>query len=201
MKIASWIIAFSWQRGLCNSMKPWALACRASQDGQGIVGRSDHMWSTRGENGSGLALRTSGTVWKEDMTPEDTPPGSEVVQHATSKEWRNSQSRNDAQLLTCLVVKAKFNAVKNNIGIRILGPWIKVNWMWSSRTWKEKTSTIWNQWTKMDRNGCIYYWGQESLRRDSPHSQQESEMQYLGTITKTTEWSWFISKANHSISY
>ena len=64
------------------------------------------------------------------------------------------------------MVKVKFNAVKNNIGIRILGPWIKVNWMWSSRRWKEKTSTIWNQWTKMDRNGCIYYWGQESLRRN-----------------------------------
>jgi len=38
--------------------------------------------------------------------------------------------------------------------------------MWSSRRWKEKTSTIWNQWTKMERNGYIYYWGQESLRRN-----------------------------------
>ena len=34
----------------------------------------------------------------------------------------------------------------------------------------------------------------------SPHSQQESEMQYLGAISKMTEWSLFISKANHSIS-
>ena len=29
---------------------------------------------------------------------------------------------------------------------------------------------------------------------------KESEMQYLGTISKTTEWSLFISKANHLIS-
>ena len=32
-----------------------------------------------------------------------------------------------------------------------------------------------------------------------PHSQQESEMQYLGAVSKMTEWSLFISKANHSI--
>ena len=28
----SWIIALSWQRGLCNSIKLWAMPCRASQD-------------------------------------------------------------------------------------------------------------------------------------------------------------------------
>ena len=34
----------------------------------------------------------------------------------------------------------------------------------------------------------IYYCGQESLRRNGvAHSQQESEMQYLGTISKVTE--------------
>ena len=31
-------------------------------------------------------------------------------------------------------------------------------------------------------------------------STKESEMQYLDAISKTTEWSLFISKANHSIS-
>ena len=35
---------------------------------------------------------------------------------------------------------------------------------------------------------------------DSPHSQLESEMQYLGAISKMTEWSQFDSKANHSTS-
>ena len=54
------------------------------------------------------------------------------VQYATSEEWKNSsrkkgrlgQSRNDAQLWMCLVVKEKFDAVKNNIAQEpgILGP-------------------------------------------------------------------------------
>ena len=33
----------------------------------------------------------------------------------------------------------------------------------------------------------IYYCGQESLRRNGLDSQQESEMQYLDAISKTTE--------------
>ena len=45
-----------------------------------------------------------------------------------------------------------------------------------------------------------YYCGQESLRRNGVVLivKKESEMQYLDTISKTTEWSLFISKANHS---
>ena len=35
---------------------------------------------------------------------------------------------------------------------------------------------------------------------ESPHNQQESEMQYLGATSKMTEWSQFISKASHSTS-
>ena len=49
----------------------------------------------------------------------------------------------------------------------------------------------------------IYYCGQESLRINkwsSPHSQQESKLKYLCAISKMTEWSQFISKANHSSS-
>ena len=42
----------------------------------------------------------------------------------------------------------------------------------------------------------IYYCRQESLRRNglALKSTKESKMQYLGTISKTTEGSWFISK-------
>jgi len=45
------------------------------------------------------------------------------------------QSVNDVRLLMCLVMKVKPDAAKNNIGqeLGILGPWIKVNWTWSSR--------------------------------------------------------------------
>ena len=49
------------------------------------------------------------------------------------------------------------------------------------------------KWTGMgefnSNNHCIYYCGQESLRRNGvpPHSQQEAKMQYLGTISKMTD--------------
>ena len=48
----------------------------------------------------------------------------------------------------------------------------------------------------------IYYCGQESLRRNGVDIivTKGSEMQYLDAISKMTEWSLFISKANHSIS-
>ena len=47
----------------------------------------------------------------------------------------------------------------------------------------------------------IYYRGQESLRRNGVAlTVSKSGMQYLGAISKTTEWSQSISKANHSTS-
>ena len=48
----------------------------------------------------------------------------------------------------------------------------------------------------------IYYCGQESLRRNGVAIMvdKQSEMQYLDAISKMTEWSLFVSKANHSIS-
>ena len=62
------------------------------------------------------------------------------------------------------------------------------------------------KWTGMGEfnsdNHYIYYCGQESLRRNGVATMvnKESEMQYLDAISKTTEWSLFVSKANHSIS-
>ena len=61
------------------------------------------------------------------------------------------------------------------------------------------------KWTGMGFNSddhYIYYYGQESLRRNGVviMVNKESKMQYLEAISKMTEWSLFISKANHSIS-
>ena len=61
------------------------------------------------------------------------------------------------------------------------------------------------KWTRMGEfnsdNHDIYYCGQESLRiNGSVQSQQESKMQYLDAISKTAEWSLFVSKANRSLS-
>ena len=48
----------------------------------------------------------------------------------------------------------------------------------------------------------IYYCGQESLRRNGKALtvNKRSKMQYLGAISKMTEGSQFISKADHSLS-
>ena len=50
---------------------------------------------------------------------------------------RLSQSGNNPQLRTYLVVKGTSNSVKNNIAQEhgMLGPWIKANWKWSNRRW------------------------------------------------------------------
>ena len=62
------------------------------------------------------------------------------------------------------------------------------------------------KWTGMGEfnsdDRYIYYCGQESLRRNGVALivNKESREQYLDAISKTTEWSLFISKANHSIS-
>ena len=73
---------------------------------------------------------------QKDMTLKDEPPPPPPGQHvsnmllgksgevAPERMKRLSQSRNDAQLWMCLVVKVKSNAVKNNIAQepRMSGP-------------------------------------------------------------------------------
>ena len=63
---------------------------------------------------------------QKDMTLEDEPPGQTGSNMLLGKSGgqlliapeimkQMGQSRNNAHLLMCLVVKVKFNAVKNNI--------------------------------------------------------------------------------------
>ena len=62
------------------------------------------------------------------------------------------------------------------------------------------------KWTWMGKfntdDHYIYYCGQESLRRNGVALivNKKSKVQYLDAISKTTEWSLFVSKTNHSIS-
>ena len=62
------------------------------------------------------------------------------------------------------------------------------------------------KWTGMGEfnsdDHYIYYCGQEFLRKNGVAIMvnKRTEMQYLDAISKTTEWSLFVSKANHSIS-
>ena len=59
---------------------------------------------------------------QKDMTLKDEPLRSVGFQHATGEEWENISRRNKEaelkwkqQLWMCLVVKVKYDAVKNNI--------------------------------------------------------------------------------------
>ena len=62
------------------------------------------------------------------------------------------------------------------------------------------------KWTKMggfnSDDHCIYYCRQESHKRNGVVIivNKIVQMQYFGAISKTSEWSLLVSKANHSIA-
>ena len=92
-KLITWITALS------NSMKLWAMLCRATQDGWVMVESSDKAWSAEKgmANFSILALRTPWTVWKGKriwhwMMNSHRSVG---AQYATGEEWRNSSRKNE----------------------------------------------------------------------------------------------------------
>ena len=99
-----------------------------TQDGQVMVESSDKMWSTGEGNGkplqdSCLENPMNSMKRQKDMTLKDELPRSVGAQYATGEEWRNNsrkneemdQSKNNAQLWKCLVMKVKSDAVKNSI--------------------------------------------------------------------------------------
>ena len=75
-----------------------------------------------------------------------------------------------------LVIEARSDAVKNNIVNEpgMLGPWIYVNWIWSSRRMVRPNIDIlgiseikWMEMVEFNSNDCyFYYCRQESLRRN-----------------------------------
>ena len=121
-KLITWITALS------NSMKLWALLCRATQDRRVIVESSGKMRTTGEGNGkllqcSCLENHVIGMKRQKDRTLKDELPRSVGAQYATGEEWRKtpermkrwSQSENNIQLWMWLVMEeAKSNAVKNN---------------------------------------------------------------------------------------
>ena len=151
----------TWIRALCNSMKLWAMPCRATQGRQVMVERSDRMWSTRKGNGEPLqhsCLKTPMNSMKrqEDMTPGDELTRSVGVQYDSGKEQRNSSRKNEEagpKWKWCSVVdvsggESKVRCCKEQYCIGI-----NVNWTWSSRRCEHRHFR--NQWTKMGRNGRI----------------------------------------------
>ena len=133
----------TWTIALSNSMKLWAMSCRATQDGWVIVESSDKTWSTGEGNGKPLQYSClenpiNSMKRQKDRTLKDELPRSVGAQYATGDEWRNNSRKNEG-----MEPKQKQNPVVDVTGNRskvrcckeqyctgtwMLGPWIKANW-------------------------------------------------------------------------
>ena len=186
------------------------MLCRAYQDGQVMVVSPDKMWSTREGNGkplqnSCLENPMNGMKRQKDRTLKDELPRSGGAQYATGDQWRNSSRKNeemepkqkqhptvdvtgDGSKVQCckqqycigtwnvrFVNQGKLEVIKQEmvrVNVDILG-----------------ISEL--KWTGMgefsSHDHYIYYCGQESEEMEQPSSQQESKIQYLDAVSKTTE--------------
>ena len=113
----------TWTTALSNSMKLWAMPCRATQDGQVMVESSDKMWSTGEGNGKPLQYscleNTMNSMKRQkDMTLKNELPRSVGVKYATGDQWRItpermkrwSKSKNSTQLWMWPVMEARSDA-------------------------------------------------------------------------------------------
>ena len=90
----------TWTTALSNSVKLWAMPCRATQDGWVIVENSDKMWSTREGNGkllqcSCLENLLNSMKRQKDRTLKDELTRSVVAQYTTGDQWRNNSRKNE----------------------------------------------------------------------------------------------------------
>ena len=75
-------------------------ACGATQDGQGMVERSDRMWSTGEGNGKPLQYscfenHMNSMKKQNDRILKEELPGSVGAQYATGDQWRNNSRKNE----------------------------------------------------------------------------------------------------------
>ena len=76
------------------------MPCRATQDGQVMVERSDRMWSTGEGNGKPLQFSwlenpMNSMKRQNDRILKGELPGSVGVQYATGDQWRNNSRKNE----------------------------------------------------------------------------------------------------------
>ena len=90
----------TWTTALSNSMKLWAMPCRANQDGRVMVESSDKMRST--EEGNGKPLQYSclenpmnSMKRQKDKMLKDELPRLVGAQYATGEDWRNNCRKNE----------------------------------------------------------------------------------------------------------
>ena len=90
----------TWTTPLSNSMKVWAMPCRATQDGWVMVESSDKTWSTGKGNGKTLPYscfeNPMNTMKRQkDRTLKDGLPRSVGAQYATWDQWRYNSRKNE----------------------------------------------------------------------------------------------------------
>ena len=147
----------TWTTALSNSMKLWAMLCRATQDGWVRVENSDKMWSTGEGNGKPLQYSCLENPLKsmkrqKDRTLKDELPRSVGTQYATRDQWRNNSRKSKETepkqkqhpVMNVTVNGSKMWCCKEQycIGTWNVSPWIKANWKWSNRRWQEWTLTF-----------------------------------------------------------
>ena len=76
------------------------MPCRATQDGQVVVERSDRVWSTGKGNGrplqySCLENPINSVRRQNDRTLKEGLPRSVGAQYATGDQWRNNSRKNE----------------------------------------------------------------------------------------------------------
>ena len=94
------IKSITWTTDLSNSMKLWAMACRATQERWVMVEISDKTWSTGEGNGKPLQYSClenpmNSTKRQKDRTLKDELPRLVGAQYATGKEWRKNSRKNE----------------------------------------------------------------------------------------------------------
>ena len=162
----------TWTTALSNSVKLWAMLCRATQDGSVMMESSDKTWSTGEGNGkppqySYLENPMNSVKRQKDRTLKDQLPRSVGAQYATGDQWRNNARKNEG-----MKPKQKQHPV-----VDVTGDGSKVQCCkekYYIGTWKVKSMNQGklevvkqemarvninilgrNQWTKMDWNGWI----------------------------------------------
>ena len=174
---------------LSNSVKLWAMPCRATQDRQVMMERSDKMWSTREGNGKPLQYSClenpmNSMKRQKERTLNSELPRSVDAKYAIGNQWRNS-SRNNEEMEP----KQKQHPVVDVTGDRSKVRCCKEQYFigtWNVRSMNQGKLKVVKQemarvnvdilgiselkWTGMGEfnsdNHYIYYCGQESLRRN-----------------------------------
>ena len=77
-RIPSGITALPWRRGLHNSLKPWAMPCRATQTRWVIVKSSVKRWSTGGGNDKPLQYSCLENLTEDEHCLPPPPQGEKV---------------------------------------------------------------------------------------------------------------------------